>query len=153
MWILETNIEFVLRNNMYDACVGVEAKKENYVVHPGIDFTRLRKMSMAKIILATSIQENNSLPKELFDIQSNAGIPLENRISVSGYVQQRDKIKPAGFKKAFDNLTKQPSSTIRRQSRTDISLPLTVQLSILPNSQAQRDGWRTAKTKASTSSM
>ncbi len=64
-----------------------------YAENPGIDFKRVRKLPAPTLMRFSVNMEGNTLSAEIYN-----NFPLsENRMSVSAYEQQRDKLKPEAF--------------------------------------------------------
>lgn len=84
---------------VYDRiCEEMEDNPEAFVKHPGKDFTRRRKLSMHDVISFITGIQGGSLKKELYDKYSS------NLMTVSAFVQQRDKLKPEAFEHLFREL-------------------------------------------------
>lgn len=81
---LDNAINFVVEN------------KNDYVVTPGKDFSRNRKLDMSEIIKITLGMTGNSLTKELYDYSKI----INQDFSKSAFVQQKAKIT----NKAFDDI-------------------------------------------------
>lgn len=84
---------------IYDRiCREIAENPESFVKNPGKDFTRKRKLSMQDVISFITGIQGGSLKKELYDKYSS------NLMTVSAFVQQRDKLKPEAFMHIFNQL-------------------------------------------------
>jgi hypothetical protein len=75
---------------------------ELFVKHPGIDFTRNRKLPFDTVMKLLISFGGNSIYKELLD---SLGFNV-NTVTTSGFIQQRDKILPYAFEFLFHEFTK-----------------------------------------------
>lgn len=90
---------------VYDRiCEEMEENPEAFVKHPGKDFTRRRKLSMRDVLSFITGIQGGSLKKELYDKYAS------NLMTVSAFVQQRDKLKPEAFLYLFNQLNEMTSS-------------------------------------------
>ena len=77
-----------------EQCITIMRQEpDKYFVHPGKDFTRLRKISLRDLMLFYIFKSGGSIHKEL---KRYYGIGCE-RPSASAFVQQSKKLKPEAF--------------------------------------------------------
>ena len=79
-------------NFFTDAVNHVVRSIEDYVNHPGVDFTRKNKLPPEKLIPFLVTQGSGSTKNELTEAFDYS----ENRPSSSALIQQRAKLKPEG---------------------------------------------------------
>ena len=79
-------------------CDEIEESPDAFVKHPGRDFTRRRKLGIRDIVSFITGIQGGSLKKELYDRYPS------NLMTVSAFVQQRDKLKPEAFEHLFREL-------------------------------------------------
>lgn len=79
----------------------IASSSDLYCQNPGVDFSRKRKLPFAEMMKAILCFSGKSLNKELLDIFGFK----DNLATVSAFVQQRDKIKPAAFEALFHQFT------------------------------------------------
>lgn len=77
---------------------GIAACKDDFVVCSGVDFTRNRACPFETTMRIILGMHGGSLRKELIDLFPD----INDRITASALVQQRGKIKPDAFIKAFN---------------------------------------------------
>lgn len=78
---------------------GIAVRKDDFVVRPGVDFTRNRACPFETTMRIILGMHGGSLRKELIDLYPN----INDRITASAFVQQRGKIKPDAFIKVFND--------------------------------------------------
>ncbi|MCD8148304.1 MAG: hypothetical protein LUE92_01820 [Clostridiales bacterium] len=78
----------------------IDTGSENYVLHPGRDFTRNRKLGFLQTMLLILVLSRCSLPKELADIFKFDC----TRASVPAFTQQRRKIRHEALYRLFMSL-------------------------------------------------
>ncbi len=86
-----------IKNALDNAIRFVVDNKNDYVLTPGKDFTRNRKLNMTKIIKITLGMTGNSLTKELYEY----GKIINSDFSKSAFVQQKSKINHKAFYDIF----------------------------------------------------
>ena len=91
----EESYRNILISNLND----LEKEAERFVMSPGRDFSRRRKLPFAKTMKAVLYMEGNSLNKELCDLYNLQ--PDNPFITKSAFVQQRGKIRHEAFEEAF----------------------------------------------------
>ena len=90
-----------IKQNLTHLIQEMHDRSDDYVKHPGIDFTRTRKLSFETIINFILAMNGNSIYTELmtyFEYDPDTA-------STSAFVQQRDKIKPEAFIQLFNAFT------------------------------------------------
>ena len=88
----EENYRNILISNLND----LEKEAERFVVSPGRDFSRRRKLPFAETMKAVLYMEVNSLNKELCDL---CNLQPDNPFI---FVQQRGKIRHEAFRRFND---------------------------------------------------
>ena len=88
-----------VRNKLNAAISSMSSQIEDYVKNPGHDFTRNRKMNFTSTINFLLTMEGGSLNSELhkyfnYDL---------NQITRSGFIKQRNKLKPEPWNIYFIN--------------------------------------------------
>lgn len=84
---------------IYSAALNeIERRKDEYVVRPGVDFTRNRKLSFKETISVIVAMGGQSIKKELFAMYPD----IDKRMSTSAFVQARGKIKPEAIRDVFE---------------------------------------------------
>ena len=91
----EESYRNILISNLND----LEKEAERFVMSPGRDFSRRRKLPFAETMKAVLYMEGNSLNKELCDLYNIQ--PDNPFITKSAFVQQRGKIRHEAFEEAF----------------------------------------------------
>lgn len=81
----------------------VTESKDEFVLRPGKDFTRNRKLSMDTMIQLLISMGGNTLRKEMYDWFHYAS----DTATVSAFVQQRNKLLPAAFESIFHRFAKE----------------------------------------------
>jgi len=80
-----------------EQCITIMRQEpDKYFVHPGKDFTRLRKISLRDLMLFYIFRSGGSIHKELRIYYENKYKDRE-RPSASAFVQQSNKLKPEAF--------------------------------------------------------
>lgn len=93
------SIEERYRNILNRILKDLESRADDFVMSPGHDFTRKRKLPFCETMRTVISMEGNSLNKELCDIHNfQQERPF---ITKSAFVQQRTKIKPEAFEETF----------------------------------------------------
>lgn len=90
-----------IKQNLTHLIKEMHHHSDDYVKHPGIDFTRTRKLSFETMMNFILAMNGNSIYTELmtyFEYDPNIA-------STSAFVQQRDKIKPEDFVQLFNDFT------------------------------------------------
>lgn len=96
------------RNHLELSIQNIISKKDEYVMAPGIDFSRNRKLSMETVIRWILSMGASSLKKELHGFRE-----LENiDVTSSAFIQQRKKIKTQAFRDIFSHF-----SNVARQKK------------------------------------
>ena len=88
------------RNILISKLNDLEKEAERFVMSPGQDFSRRRKLPFAETMKTVLYMEGNSLNKELCDLY-NLQSDSDRFITKSAFVQQRGKIRHEAFKEAF----------------------------------------------------
>ena len=108
----------------------VASEPYKYCLNPDADFTRNRKLSMEKMLQGIIGMESKCLTNELLDLfQVSAETP-----TISAFIQQRSKIKPAAFETIFKNFSKQLMILSKKDmpifaiDGSDIQIPLIRQI-------------------------
>ena len=108
-----------VRNKLNAAISSMSSQIEDYVKNPGHDFTRNRKMNFTSTINFLLTMEGGSLNSELhkyfnYDL---------NQITRSGFIKQRNKLKPLSTTLfATSRLASQTSLTTRTIAQANILL-------------------------------
>lgn len=89
------------RNILISNLNGLEKEAERFVVSPGRDFSRRRKLPFAETMKTVLYMEGNSLNKELCDLY-NLQPDSDRFITKSAFVQQRGKIRHEAFRRFND---------------------------------------------------
>lgn len=90
-----------IKQNLTHLIKEMHDHSDDYVKHPGIDFTRTRKLSFETMMNFILAMNGNSIYTELmtyFEYDPDTA-------STSAFVQQRDKIKPEAFVQLFNDFT------------------------------------------------
>ena len=92
-----------VRNKLNAAISSMSSQIEDYVKNPGHDFTRNRKMNFTSTINFLLTMEGGSLNSELhkyfnYDL---------NQITRSGFIKQRNKLKPDTMEHLFHKFHEQ----------------------------------------------
>ncbi|HHU17589.1 MAG TPA: IS4 family transposase [Clostridiales bacterium] len=87
-----------LKNKLDAVIKAMDMNKDDYVMRPGIDFSRNRKIPFETTIKMILGMGANSLRKEIYDMFPD----FSERMTPSAFVQQRSKIKPEAFEYAFN---------------------------------------------------
>lgn len=93
-----------VKDTLFDSILTLTENKDTYVLRPGIDFSRNKKMSLEKLIQFTLSMEGNSIEKELLDFSLSTNSPT---ISKSAFIQSRAKLKWEAFEFLFRHFTGQ----------------------------------------------
>ena len=88
----------IIKNQLTSIIEEFAEHKDDYVYHPGVDFTRDRKLPLNKVIELLLSMKGNTLNKELYEY---FGRTPDDIVSSSAFVQQRGKIKPELFSDLF----------------------------------------------------
>lgn len=88
----------------------LEAHKDLYVKHPGVDFSRDRKLPFRQVILFLLTMEGKSLNKELLNYFDFGG----DTPTAAALVQQRHKLKSELFKTLFESFVKDCATSIKK---------------------------------------
>lgn len=81
---------------------------EDYVVHPGKDFTRNRKLTLDTMLQMLVSMGGNTLAKELYNWFDYS----KTTATVSAFVQQRDKILPSAIETLFHHFVERCDQTV-----------------------------------------
>lgn len=92
----------IYRNYLNSIIENIALNKDNYVLKPGVDFTRNRKLSIDTTIRWILAMGANSLKKELYEFCETENIDVTS----SAFVQQRKKIKVEAFRDVFQRFNK-----------------------------------------------
>lgn len=97
----DTDLPKLIQNHLHSAILDVSNRINDYVVHPGIDFTRRYKLPPEQLFSFLIFQGSSSTRNELADaFDSNANHP-----SLPALVQQRAKLKTEGIAQVFYQFT------------------------------------------------
>lgn len=98
---------------------------KDYCRNPQIDFSRKRKLSMEKTLTGIIGMEGGGLTNEILDLFDASA----DTLTVSAFIQQRNKIKPEAFKTIFDNFSSKLTENIdegmpvRAVDGSDVQIP------------------------------
>lgn len=92
-----------VRNKLNAAISSMSSRIEDYVKNPGHDFTRNRKMNFISTINFLLTMEGGSLNSELHEY-FNYDL---NQITRSGFIKQRNKLKPDTMEHLFHKFHEQ----------------------------------------------
>ena len=90
-----------LLDTLYQAMDYVVQNKERYVYNPGKDFTRSRKMDLRSLMEFLVRMEAGDIGSEITRFYPSGA----DKISNSGYVQQRDKLRPEAMRDLLARFT------------------------------------------------
>lgn len=93
----------ILRRRLENAINYVVENKDSFVKHPGVDFTRNRKLTMRDTIALLITMDGGALDKELLKFSRVSGV-LATRQAL---IQQRQKLKPQAFETVFHRFNNQ----------------------------------------------
>jgi hypothetical protein len=88
----------IIRERLNQAISFVSEHSDDYVFHPGRDFSRTRKLTMERVLRFMLTMEGKSLPGELMSY-SNYDVMAP---TPQAFVQARDKITVEGFSALFE---------------------------------------------------
>lgn len=89
--------------NKLDRCIDELAESlDKYVVQPGKDFSRNRKLGFVDTVKLLLTMKGNTLRAELYEFLKRTGI----RLTPSALVQQRSKIKSNAFEELFHSFNR-----------------------------------------------
>lgn len=99
------NYPLYLKQKLFSKVSEMSSCKDQFVLRPGKDFTRDRKLNFESTLKVMLSMGGSTLSKELLDL---FGFDLD-RVSVSAFVQQRKKLLPYAFKHLFYNFLQECS--------------------------------------------
>ena len=101
----------ILRGMLYSLIRKMGKQAEQYVRHPGRDFTRPRTLTFETVLSLLLTMSENSIGKVLIGRFQNS----EKTPSASAFVQQRQKLLPAALEALFHRFTAllRPEKTFR----------------------------------------
>lgn len=92
---------FDMKEILMDEIQNLALQKEAYVINPGKDFSRNRKISFSDVVSNLISMEVGSIRSELLEYFSFAS----DTPTTSAFIQQRDKISSLAFRKLFYSFT------------------------------------------------
>lgn len=93
----DNSIAIEMKEKLMNIIRSMSEASGDFVVNPGKDFTRKRKLDFETIMKLILSMNGNSLNKELHDFYKDTG----NFVTSSAFVQQRGKLLPEAFEYLF----------------------------------------------------
>lgn len=88
----------IIKNNLLSLISKMGETPEQYVKNPGKDFTRNRKLTFETMLKMMICMGGNTLNEELYDWFEFSA----DTLSVSSFVQQRNKLLPTALQELFE---------------------------------------------------
>lgn len=98
----DNSIAIEMKEKLTSIIDDMAANPEEFVMNPGKDFTRNRKLGFKTLISLILSMNGNSIPKELHDFFRDT----DDYATSSAFVQQRGKLKPEAFEYLFHEFNK-----------------------------------------------
>ena len=94
---------YLLRQNLEDSIIHIASNKDLYVKHPGVDFTRDRKLTFAETMRFICCMYAGTINREIINYFGTSGP------SKAAFIKRRQLIDPKAFKDLFDYFNKTTS--------------------------------------------
>ena len=98
----DNSMAIMLKSDLQSVITEMAADPSNFVVHPGKDFTRKRKLDFETLINLILSMKGGSIGKEMFDYFGGD----VSMATTSAFIQQRSKLKPEAFEHLFHSFNK-----------------------------------------------